>query len=117
MIADDSPSPEAGTAAPSVTPVGGGTDTEGSRAHRDADPEAGHEWERWSDRWRPWIERRHRLVEAALCAVAAGGAWWFRFAQDDAFITYRFARNMARGDGLVFNPGNASRATRTSCGR
>lgn len=105
MIADDSPSPEAGTAAPSVTPVGGGTDTEGSRAHRGADSDAGHEWERWSDRWRPWIERRHRLVEAALCAVAAGGAWWFRFAQDDAFITYRFARNMARGDGLVFNPG------------
>ena len=28
-----------------------------------------------------------------------------RFVQDDAFITYRYARNLARGEGLVFNPG------------
>ena len=28
-----------------------------------------------------------------------------RFVQDDAFITYRYARNLARGEGLVFNAG------------
>src|SRR5690606_31853373 len=27
------------------------------------------------------------------------------FVQDDAFITYRYARNLARGEGLVFNAG------------
>ncbi|MBS1838611.1 MAG: hypothetical protein JST64_13045, partial [Actinobacteria bacterium] len=37
--------------------------------------------------------------------VATIVAWLVRFDQDDAFITYRFARNLARGDGLVFVPG------------
>lgn len=38
-----------------------------------------------------------------LLAVIA--AWVVRFVQDDAFITYRYARNLARGNGLVFNEG------------
>lgn len=38
--------------------------------------------------------------------VATVVAWLVRFDQDDAFITYRFARNLARGDGLVFNVGD-----------
>lgn len=37
--------------------------------------------------------------------AAVIGAFVGRFVQDDAFITYRFSRNMARGEGLVFNPG------------
>jgi arabinofuranosyltransferase len=37
--------------------------------------------------------------------VAALGAWSVRFVQDDAFISFRYARNLANGHGLVFNPG------------
>ncbi len=51
------------------------------------------------------IEGRETLAEAVLLAAAAIVAWWFRFVQDDAFITYRYSRNLARGEGLVFNPG------------
>lgn len=51
------------------------------------------------------VEGRERLAELLLVVVAAVVAWAFRFVQDDAFITYRYARNLARGEGLVFNPG------------
>jgi arabinofuranosyltransferase len=37
------------------------------------------------------------------CAVANAARYWF--VCDDAFITFRFARNWALGRGLVFNPG------------
>ncbi len=56
-----------------------------------------------------WLDDRlaGRFVaaEVVLVCVAAVAAWIIRFAQDDAFITYRYARNLARGEGLVFNPG------------
>ena len=32
-------------------------------------------------------------------------AWIYRFLTDDAFISFRYARNLAHGFGLVFNPG------------
>ena len=32
-------------------------------------------------------------------------AWWNRFIQDDAFISFRYAENFARGAGLVWNAG------------
>ena len=32
-------------------------------------------------------------------------AWKFQFVCDDAFISFRYARNLAEGHGLVFNPG------------
>ena len=32
-------------------------------------------------------------------------AWCYRFVQDDAFISFRYARNLARGSGLVYNLG------------
>ena len=51
------------------------------------------------------VEGRERLAEGLILVVAAIVAWVFRFVQDDAFITYRFSRNMARGNGLVFNAG------------
>lgn len=38
--------------------------------------------------------------------MAGAVAWWLRFVQDDAFITYQYARNFARGEGLVFNSGD-----------
>ena len=33
--------------------------------------------------------------------------WRFDFLVDDAFITFRYAANLAAGEGLVFNPGEA----------
>lgn len=51
------------------------------------------------------IDGRWRAAEIVLYIVAAVAAWVVRFVQDDAFITYRYARNLARGEGLVFNPG------------
>ena len=32
-------------------------------------------------------------------------AWRFRFVCDDAFISFRYARNLAAGEGLRYNPG------------
>lgn len=56
-----------------------------------------------------WLERvtagRERLAVTALVVASVAAAWIFRFTQDDAFITYRYARNLANGEGLVFNPG------------
>jgi arabinofuranosyltransferase len=52
-----------------------------------------------------WFDGRWRVAEVGLYALAAIAAWIVRFVQDDAFITYRYARNFARGEGLVFNPG------------
>ncbi len=51
------------------------------------------------------IEGRETLAEVLFLALSAGLAWLVRFTQDDAFITFRFSRNLARGEGLVFNPG------------
>lgn len=38
-----------------------------------------------------------------VAATVAAGLWGFSY--DDAFITYRYAQNLADGRGLVFNPG------------
>ncbi len=69
-------------------------------------PDAGQPAER---RLTTWLDRRldgrWRQAEAALYVLVAGAAWVVRFVQDDAFITYRYARNLARGNGLVFNEG------------
>ncbi len=49
-------------------------------------------------RWLPW----------AILALAVGFFLWHSlssaFLQDDSFITYRYARNVVRGIGPVFNP-------------
>ncbi len=58
---------------------------------------------------RPRFGRRsvHLLVgfvlPAALCAFYMARVW--PFTVDDAYISYRYARNLARGLGLVYNPG------------
>lgn len=48
------------------------------------------------------------VAAAALVVLAAavwvGSATW-GFSYDDAYITYRYAQNLADGEGLVFNPG------------
>jgi tetratricopeptide (TPR) repeat protein len=48
----------------------------------------------------PWIALVVLLV-AGYVALAT----WFRFTQDDAFISLRYARNLVEGHGLVFNEG------------
>jgi len=44
---------------------------------------------------------------AAALAVYAAGCWlvWRQTPIDDAYISFRYARNLAAGEGLVFNPG------------
>jgi arabinofuranosyltransferase len=58
-----------------------------------------------SERIERLVDGRWTLAETVLVVLAAAAAWVIRFAQDDAFITYRYSRNLARGEGLVFNTG------------
>lgn len=49
-----------------------------------------------------------------LGVLALGCAWVYRqFTQDDAFITYRYARNIAAGYGFVYNVGEPLLGTST----
>jgi hypothetical protein len=45
------------------------------------------------------------IVLALLIAALAAFAWDNHFIQDDAFISFRYALNLARGQGLLWNPG------------
>ncbi|MCD6351268.1 MAG: hypothetical protein J7M26_04015 [Armatimonadetes bacterium] len=46
------------------------------------------------------------LVLAACALVFLAQCYWHRgFTVDDAYISFRYARNLAEGQGLVFNPG------------
>jgi len=55
--------------------------------------------------------RAQRRVVVAICLVGVAGllglqlGFGFRIFTDDPFISYRYARNWIRGEGLVFNPG------------
>lgn len=56
----------------------------------------------------PAAARRAVLVAAPLAWTALAAAFLVRlggWAPDDFYITYRYARNLARGLGFVFNPG------------
>src|SRR5690242_17979411 len=53
----------------------------------------------------PRLEGRERQVEALLYFVTAVAARGVRTDQYDAFISMRYARNLALGHGPVFNPG------------
>ena len=48
---------------------------------------------------------RTRSVLPTLVVVLTFLAWVMRFIQDDAFISFRYAANLAAGHGLVWNPG------------
>jgi arabinofuranosyltransferase len=52
------------------------------------------------------VSQRLRLLLAIPIALAAM-AWSYHYLWygDDAFISFRYARNLAEGNGLVFNPG------------
>src|SRR3972149_221924 len=49
-----------------------------------------------------WILAAGILVSIVIFIIQARNLW---FTQDDAFISYRYAANALRGDGLVFNAG------------
>ncbi|HVV51795.1 MAG TPA: hypothetical protein VHO06_19155, partial [Polyangia bacterium] len=59
----------------------------------------------------PWLsrllERRAARLGALAVAIAAAlvAAWRVKWVADDAFISFRYAENLARGHGLVWNPG------------
>jgi hypothetical protein len=63
------------------------------------------------------MNRRRSLVVAAvfLVLITAGIVWLYfsAFDNDDAYITYRYARNMAKGKGLVYNDGERVLGTTT----
>lgn len=58
-----------------------------------------------------WVRGRlsaRWLSHVVLAAVAAGAvvwAWSLLWVSDDAYISFRYARNLVAGEGLVFNPG------------
>lgn len=52
-------------------------------------------------------ERWLRLGLVASLLLFVGHALFYRFLCDDAFISFRYAHNLAAGHGLVFNPGFA----------
>jgi arabinofuranosyltransferase len=52
-----------------------------------------------------WVERRAGAIALCLGAGHCALAWANRFVQDDAFISFRYARNLAEGLGLTWNPG------------
>ena len=52
-----------------------------------------------------WSTKKVDWGLAALIACALALAWVNRFVQDDAFISFRYARNLAEGHGLVWNIG------------
>lgn len=58
--------------------------------------------------------RRDGLLLVVLMATIAGltAAFW-DYTQDDVFITFVYSRNLAEGQGLVFNPGERVQGTTT----
>lgn len=59
----------------------------------------------------PHVPRSRRAAVATagalglLALFAASRAWALRWVCDDSFISFRYARNLAEGHGLVFNAG------------
>ena len=63
-----------------------------------------------------WLKRipRHAWVAAYLVLVTGFLTFLFAsWAYDDPFITYRYAENLSRGLGLVYNPGEIRLSTTT----
>jgi arabinofuranosyltransferase len=57
--------------------------------------------------WPPVRASFAAVALAAALAVYATGCWlvWRQTPIDDAYISFRYAQNLAAGEGLVFNPG------------
>lgn len=52
-----------------------------------------------------FIASRWKWFVAMVIVATMVSAWQLRFVQDDAFISFRYADHLARGLGLVWNPG------------
>ncbi len=52
-----------------------------------------------------FIDRRVAAVALLVILLLAMIAWFNRFIQDDAFISFRYAQNLVNGNGLVWNVG------------
>ncbi|NLA36221.1 MAG: hypothetical protein GX868_11145, partial [Actinobacteria bacterium] len=61
---------------------------------------------RMSDWFRKFSDRQLLGLVGVLSAAAVITTWIFRYVQDDAFITFRYARMAAQDHGLVLNPGD-----------
>jgi len=57
------------------------------------------------DRLASFCERHFTVLHAAVFVALLVLAWLNHFVQDDAFIAFRYADHLARGQGLVFNLG------------
>lgn len=53
------------------------------------------------------------LVAVIGALIILATSWYWNYSQDDVYITYRYARNLATGYGLVFNPGEQVLGTTT----
>lgn len=53
----------------------------------------------------PRSRRSHWAVLVLVGLALAGHALLYDYVVDDAFISFRYAENLVRGNGLVFNPG------------
>ena len=67
-------------------------------------------WERRRLLWQVSLDSSkpslfHRLVFPILVCFSVWHAWQFVWLGDDAYISFRYAQNFARGQGLVFNLG------------
>ncbi|MDP6946632.1 MAG: hypothetical protein QF464_20955, partial [Myxococcota bacterium] len=52
------------------------------------------------------------VLVVAVVALAVSQLWLYRFVSvDDAYITFRYAQNLANFDGLVFNIGDRVEGT------
>jgi hypothetical protein len=67
-----------------------------------------------SRRWQDVLAFAGDWPILVITAVVLFLAYWFRsYIPDDAFITFRYARNLAAGLGFVYNPGQAVLGTTT----
>jgi hypothetical protein len=58
----------------------------------------------------PPAELRRTIITLVLLIGAMGAFWYharlyWELTEDDAYISFQYARNLVRGEGLVFNPG------------
>jgi hypothetical protein len=61
------------------------------------------------------VPARFALLATVLAALATLAVWRLDgFVADDAFITYRYARNLAAGEGWTYNPGERTANAATS---
>ncbi|HEY0006559.1 MAG TPA: hypothetical protein VGB17_17385 [Pyrinomonadaceae bacterium] len=59
----------------------------------------------WQTRWLKLYREHFRLVLFLIITLLILLAWYDRFIQDDAFISFRYADQFAHGKGLVWNEG------------